>query len=269
LVKMSLRQDLLKTSHRRHQRGIVIKVLFGIGILGIASAVATLLFYVPSLRASTINISGLDKIDEKELRAEILGALEGIKWLIIPRDHMLFLPKKNIEDILSGKYRFRDFEVKKEFPSTLDISITERKTWAIWCSENGNSCLLLDEGGFAFDKSAALSGGVILSIVDAREDDFLHKNILPPEDFNKISRMTEGIAKIIQSDIVKIYIKKDGETYYLYPKNGFYMIIDAETDIEKSLENLSLALRSGEIKEKSNALEYVDLRFPDKVFYKF
>ena len=47
------------------------------------------------------------------------------------------------------------------------------------------------------------------------------------------------------------------------------MIIDAETDIEKSLENLSLALRSGEIKEKSNALEYVDLRFPDKVFYKF
>src|SRR3989344_9673542 len=266
---MSLRQDLLKTSHRRQRKSILFKVLIGIGIFGVASAIATFLFYIPSLRVSNINIFGLNAGGEKKLRAEIFGVLEGRKWFIIPRDHMFFLPKENVENILSEEYTFSNFAVKKEFPSALSISITERRTWAIWCSENGNSCLLLDEGGLAFDKSAALSGGVILSIVDAREDDFLHKNILPPEDFNKISRMTEGIAKIIQSDIVKIYIKKDGETYYLYPKNGFYMIIDAETDIEKSLENLSLALRSGEIKEKSNALEYVDLRFPDKVFYKF
>ena len=101
---MSLRQDLLKTSHRRQRKSILFKVLIGIGIFGVASAIATFLFYIPSLRVSNINISGLDATGEKKLRAEIFGILEGRKWLIIPKDHMLFLPKENVENILSGEY---------------------------------------------------------------------------------------------------------------------------------------------------------------------
>src|SRR3990167_712620 len=187
---MSLRQDLLKTSHKRRQKGVFIKILLWVGILGIVSAMATLLFYVPPLRVSKVNIFGLDKNDEKQLRADIL-------------------------EIIAGK------------------------TWAIWCpsdleaklpSGSLASCLLLDKEGLAFEKSVISSGSAVLKILDAREGDFLRKNILPPEHFRKISQMIENIPKIIESDIVKVYIKKGGETYYLYPKKGFYLIIDAQTD---------------------------------------
>ncbi len=167
------------------------------------------------------------------------------------------------------KYRFSDFVVKRKLPSAIDVSITERKTWAIWCKDGENNCLLLDKDGLAFEKSIISSGSAVLKILDAREEDFLRKNILPPEHFRKVSQMIEKIPKIIESDIVKVYIKKGGETYYLYPKKGFYLIIDAQTDIEKAIENFSLALKSGEIKERSDTLEYIDLRFQDKVFYKF
>ncbi|KKU16667.1 MAG: hypothetical protein UX24_C0004G0003 [Candidatus Giovannonibacteria bacterium GW2011_GWB1_45_9b] len=275
---MSLRQDLLKTFHKRRQKGVFIKILLWVGILGIVSAMATLLFYVPPLRVSKVNIFGLDKNDEKQLRAEILEIIAGKKWLIVPRDHVFFLSQKDIEEFLAGKYRFSDFAVERKFPSAIDVSITERKTWAIWCPSDleaklprGSlaSCLLLDKEGLAFEKSVISSGSAVLKILDAREEDFLRKNILPPEHFGKISQMIENIPKIIESDIVKVYIKKGGETYYLYPKKGFYLIIDAQTDIEKAIENFSLALRSGEIKKKSDTLEYIDLRFQDKVFYKF
>lgn len=268
---MSLRQDLLKTSHRRQRKKVFIKILLGIGVLGIASAVVTFLFYIPSLRVSNIVISGLDKNSEKELQAELFGILRGRKWLIVPKDHILFLSKKDIEDFLTEKYRFRDFAVAKKFPATIDISITERKTWAVWCPAegNGNDCLLLDMDGLAFERSPAVSGSAILEITDARGGDFLGKNILSEDKFSKIFQMVESAPKTIQSDITNIYIKKSGETYYLYRKSGFYLIIDGETDIAKSLENLALALKSGEIKDKQSTLEYLDLRFPDKVFYKF
>ncbi|OGF52283.1 hypothetical protein A3I27_01985 [Candidatus Giovannonibacteria bacterium RIFCSPLOWO2_02_FULL_43_11b] len=266
---MSLRQDLLKTSHRRRKKDIFTKILFGICVLGIVSAIATFLFYIPALRVSNIIISGLDKNNAKELHTELFEILGGRKWLIVPKNHILFLPKKNIEEFLSGKYGFRDFAVAKKFPSTIDISITERKTWAVWCRENGNNCLLLDKEGLAFERSVIFFGSSILKIMDAREEDFLGKNILPPEKFNRILQMTEDAPKIIQGDIESIYIKKSGETYYLYPKSGIYFIIDAETDVERALENLTLALKSGKIKAKADTLEYIDLRFPDKVFYKF
>lgn len=266
---MSFRQDLLKASNKRKRRFLLFKILLGIGILSAALAIIVILFYVPSLRVSSIFISGLDVNDETELRAELFQILEGRKWLIVPENHMFFLPKKNIEEFLASKYRVRDFTVEKVFPSALDISITERKTWAIWCDGSGNNCLLLDRDGLAFEKSVILDGSAILKITDERDDDFLGENILLAEKFSKIAQLTEDVPKIIESDITSIRIKKSGETYYLYSKRSTYLIIDAETDVAKALENLSLALNSGEIRDRRDSLEYIDLRFPDKVFYKF
>ena len=97
---MSLRQDLLKTSHRRRKKDIFTKILFGICVLGIVSAIATFLFYIPALRVSNIIISGLDKNNAKELHTELFEILGGRKWLIVPKNHILFLPKKNIEEFL-------------------------------------------------------------------------------------------------------------------------------------------------------------------------
>jgi len=50
-------------------------------------------------------------------------------------------------------------------------------------------------------------------------------------------------------------------------KSGWFLVIDLETDFGRALENLTIALN--EIGERKEKLEYADLRFADKIFYRF
>lgn len=247
------------------------------GVVGILSAVSAFLFYIPSLRISNISISGLNSDDEVELRAEVISAISARKYLIIPEDHLIFFNKERVKSLLAKKFRVKDYELETDFPSSLKILVTERTTWAVWCPANlvtkppsGGlvTCLLVDKDGIAFSESLGFSGTAILKIIDAREEDFLGKNILPEESFKKISYIIENVPIKAGEEIGTINIKSSGKTYLLYVKSGWYMLIDDETDAERALENLSLALDS-EIKEKRKNLEYIDLRFSDKVFYRY
>jgi len=266
---MLLRQELLRTSHKRRRWRLVYKILAGVGVVGIISAAITFLFYIPSLRVKTIAISGLDSASEKELRLEIFEALGARRLWVLPKDHLIFFPRKEIEALLADKFRVKQFQLEKNFPSSLKIAITARETWAIWCSlQNPKNCLLLDKEGLAFEKAPEIAGSIVLKIIDARGGDFLGKNILPPAEFQKILFLIENVTKRAGENVLTADIKASGETYLLHLKSGWYLILDNETDQERAVENLVLALNS-EIKENRANLEYIDLRFPDKVFYKY
>ena len=265
---MSLRQDLQKTSSRRRRKEIFIRILIGIGIVGVITGIIIFLFYIPSLRISEVAIAGLSVSDEKELREEILEKLKARRFLILPKDHLIFFPKEEIQTLLANKFRVKDFEMEKDFPSGLKISIVERKTWAVWCLADSNRCLLIDREARAFESAAGFAGGAILKIIDARNENFLGKNILPDKSFEKIVFLIDNAPKRVGEEIKTVNIKSAGDTYLLYVKTGWYVLIDDETDEKKALENLYLALNS-EIKERKAELEYIDLRFPDKVFYKY
>jgi hypothetical protein len=226
---MSLRQEILKNSSRRRRKEIVIRILLGIGILGLLAAVAVFLFYIPSLRISNISISGLNADDETELRAEVFSAISSRKFLIIPEDHLIFFNKEKIKSLLAEKFRVKDYELETEFPSSLKISVTERKTWAIHCLASGKPCYLLDKDGLAFSQSPGFAGSAILKIIDAREEDFLGKNILPEESFGKIKYFIENISSRVEEEVSAVNIKSSGETYLLYVRSGWYALIDGES----------------------------------------
>ena len=273
---MSLRQDLLKTSGRRRRRAFFVRILIGAGVAALAAGIIVVLFFVPSLRIRNVTIAGLNPTDERELKKEILAALAVRKYLILPKDHLILFPKKEIEAFIANKFRVKNFKVEKDFPSGLKISITERETWAVWCPAESSSniqtgkpnCLLLDQEGLAFEAAPGFTGTAVLKIIDARDKNFLGKNILPAKDFEKIKFFIEKVPGRITEEIKTINIKASGDTYLLYLKSGWYLLVDAQTDPARALENLSIAL-SSEIKEKRAKLEYIDLRFADKVFYRF
>ena len=244
------------------------RVLIALGFLLILTGIIIFLFYVPSLRISRVQITGLSIADEKELRTEILTALSSRRYLIIPKDHLVLFQRKEIETLLSNKFRVKQFDLKKDFPSGLKIVLSERETWAVWCrASNLENCFLIDQGGVVFEKAAGFAGSAVLKIIDARDEDFLGKNVLPNQSFEKISLFREWIKDQVGEEIRKVNIKSSGKTFLLYTRAGWYVLIDDETDITKAIENLVLGL--SEIKEGRSKLEYIDLRFPDKIFYKF
>lgn len=238
-------------------------------VLILILGLSVLIFYVPSLRISKVHIEGLSISYEKELRGGILEILSQKRWLIFPKDSVFLFPRGELENILKNFHRIKKFQLEVEFPAALRLSVEERKTWAVWCqSELKRLCLLVDEEGFAFVSSPALSGKAVLKIIDERNEDFLGKNVLPPEGFSKIRTFIGLLPRRTGEEIESVNIKISGNIINLVLKSGWFLIIDDETDPAKALENLSLALNS-KIKESREKLEYIDLRFEDKIFYRF
>jgi len=50
-------------------------------------------------------------------------------------------------------------------------------------------------------------------------------------------------------------------------KEGWYALLDEETNFKTAFENMKLVLEN-QIKDKRAELEYIDLRFSNKVFFK-
>lgn len=228
------------------------------------------LFFIPQLRINNIAIAGADGKAAKDLENEIKSILQNKYYYIIPKDHLFFYPRDEIEALLEKKFRVQKFGIDKDYPSALKISISEREPWALWCSaENQGKCLLIDRDGFAFENAPLTAGTAVLKIIDARNSNPLGKNILPEGDFSLLRFFIEEIPKNIDEKISSVNIKASGKGFLIYFKTGWYAFIDNETDKDKAIQNVNLALNNSEIKDKRSKLEYIDLRFEDKVFYKF
>ncbi|MEK7145371.1 MAG: hypothetical protein AAB808_01350 [Patescibacteria group bacterium] len=62
------------------------------------------------------------------------------------------------------------------------------------------------------------------------------------------------------------------DEYQIYLKNGGRLIISIADDLSKVLENLETILRSDNLKKalaRGGVIDYIDLRYGNKVFYKF
>jgi len=262
-------RNLLEISKRRRRRWAFIK--FSAWILAALAALGGLasLFYIPSLRLKTISISGLEGVREMELREELYLELSGKYLRVLPKDHLLFLPKKELEAVLRSKLRIEEFSVEREFPSTLKISVRERKSWAIWCrkeAETLKECALSDKSGFIFAASPMFSGSAVLKIIDERPDSYLGRYVLEPEKFAALTSFMGRLESKTNEEIATLEVKS-AEVLNIVFKSGWFLVIDLETDFSRALENLAITLN--EIGERREKLEYADLRFADKIFYRF
>ena len=254
---------------RRKRQQIFLKgILILLGFVA-AGGLVLAAFYIPSLRLSSIVIEGLSPAETKILREEIEQILSQKYFYVFPKDNFILFPKEKVEILLKAKPRLREFLMEREFPSTLKIFLKERETWAVWCQKDAKkSCLFLDAEGFAFGAAPAFSGTAVLKIIDERNEEFIGKNIMSSAQFQKLAALVERLPRRAKEEVSAIEIKISGNTFRLHLKSGWYITTDEETDVDRALENLALALNS-EIKESRAKLEYVDLRFPDKVFYRY
>lgn len=261
-------RELLDVSRRRKQRWALIKILGWTSLALLVIAAGISLFYIPSLRASSVTFTGLDALNEAKLREDISNILSQKYFLIFPKNNIVFLPRKEISSLLAGILRIEEFSIETGLPSKLEIKVKERKSWAIWCQKTGeavSSCALSDKKGFVFAAAPIFSGSAVLKILDGRGVDYFGKNFIAPKKLNEIAAFGERLEKRLGEEISAVEIINDDELH-LVLKSGRYLKFDFETDLQKAFDNLVLTLKN--LKDSRNKLEYIDLRFQDKIFYR-
>ncbi|MBT9151720.1 MAG: Cell division protein FtsQ [candidate division WS2 bacterium] len=156
--------------------------------------------------------------------------------------------------------------LKRKFPDTLIIEIKERTAAAIF--EQNDGYFFIDKEGVIFEKVFEVKPEMLTieSLIQEKDlrlgqkviDNNLMAKIL--EIKNELENLEISLKKASLISEQRLNIKtSDNWQIYFNPKNNIF----------QQISNLKVILRKKILPEKWQDLEYIDLRFEEKIFYKF
>ena len=264
-----MRKDIRVLSRKLHRKRKKLKIILSLFACAVLLAGVLAFFQSSFFKIKEIAIKGNNSVSVEVLRDKIAGHLNWSYYGIFPRDNIFFIPKEEIKkDILIDIPRVKNVRLdRKLFFRNLAVEITERQNGGILCRRE--TCSFIDEDGFVFEKAPYFSGSIYLRFFDERvgssSDIAMGENLLSSGEFKKLLDFKE-LASKKRVDISEIVLKKE-ETYEIHTAEKWRILINSRHGANDFFINLATTL--DEIKDERLKLDYIDLRFGNKIFYKF
>ncbi len=283
----------LSALKKRRRKNLQNKIVFLFLFFLILFTGLIFLSRINKLNIDTIIITGNKIIDTELINEVVNDNLEGYYFYFLPKSNFLLFPKNKIKNELSSKFkRLNNISLNLRNTKTLLISLSEREGEYIWCGEKlfeinqkieEFPCYFIDDTGYLFDIAPYFSGDVYFRFFGLLNHNEINTSnnplggFLSPLIFKKIVSLREVLLNMkIKS--TSLYLKPDGDIeIYLssskLPPDAPKIILKNNFDLEKISENLQAALITeplkSDLKNKYSSLLYIDLRFGNKVYFKF
>ncbi|MEK7649976.1 MAG: FtsQ-type POTRA domain-containing protein [Patescibacteria group bacterium] len=256
-----------KKRHKARVRRLTITVIAGVVCLVGTGA------YLFSNRFHIVDVSleGVARTSREDVDLYLAEWLGQKKWGIIPVRSYWLLSRSDLSQGLASAFpTIEHAEVVKEFPHALKVSVKEYAGWGVLCRTNADECFWIDRAGVAFEPApAGFSGIIVPKITDERDRTVVFREQqLSGEMMRLITFFNERAPQDPRIQSVEFTIARTDETIRVKTRAGWEILMLEKTDPGYVWQNLETAL-AGEIKDDISRLEYVDLRFGNKIFYKF
>ena len=206
-------------------------------------------------------------------RIEILGSEKGRIEEIVQEEinkKILFLRAENIflfnteavrKKIKNSFFEINSVSLKRKLPNSIEIIIEERISVANICIPD---CYSLDKKGIIFEKAEEIKKPEI-EILNLTEVG-LGEKVIEEEKLKEIILIRESAKEIIPLD--KIIIS-DTSKITAKTIEGWEIYFDSYGNIKNQSFNLNIVLNEKIPLEKRKDLEYIDLRFGDRVYFRY
>lgn len=289
---MSKTRDILSSPRveeiKRTKKKAMIRNSFFCGFLLIALIVGlAFLSNYKKMTINEVNVIGTKILGEGEISDFVNEKLSG-KYLYVFNKHNSFIyPEKSIYNGLLEKFtRIEKLSLNVKNVNTLEVFITERSGSYMWCGEKvpeiindqGENCYFINDAGYIFDKAPYVSGNLYFKYYVPLPDSrvVLGSQMMKPELFRSFVRFVDTVSSSGLNPTYLVYEPDDTISLYLNHKVGMSnprIIFTKNADLEKLGEDIVTSMSQKEFKDEINGkydtLLYIDMRFNNKVFYKF
>jgi len=219
-----------------------------------------------SAKISNIYINDTIFFDKKEIEKIVREELDGKYLMVFGKNNIFLLPKFKIEERLKNfNSSIKKASLTLSGVNSISINIEEYKPVAVWC--NDSDCYYLNENGLVFNKASIDYDKNLVKFGDWLRDDPTGKTYTDPETFKKIIKLIEFVLKVPMK-VVSINTE-DGLTFNLHTDVGTRLLYEINDNPEDVANNLNTVLEKDAInKAQLNNIDYIDLRFGNKVYYK-
>jgi len=220
------------------------------------------LFFHPIFWINNIHLSGNEEVD-REMIVDIIEN-EIVSDIFFLRSRTIFLVRTSeMADKIANEFPQIEFvQVKRSFPDSLTVTVRERKPVAIWCRDDGDDCYLIDRNGVIFKETSIPTGLAVIRGGDTAVS--LSEVPISPENTAFLMEAWRGIK-----DIVKIVEFRIEESKIIaQTAEGWDIYFTFKKPASVQTKKLLLVIEEQIFNEDRAGLEYVDVRFEDRVYFK-
>lgn len=258
------------------------KILLWLLILLVLAVASSFLFRLEKLNIREVVVSGNKVTEGEALKNVVADITDGYYFFLFPKTSVFLYPKGQIKKELGNQFkRLNDIKMSVGEEGVLKITLSEREALYTWCGESVlitevSKCYFLDSSGYVFDEAPYFSGEVYFKFFGSLRGaagplgSYFSVNDFPSLVFLK------NTLEAMELDPVSLEVSGEDISILLSRRNsavGPEIILKADADFEKVIENLDSALSTEplltDFKNKYSSLEYLDLRFGNKVYFKF
>ena len=259
--------------HRTRQKRARMRRFFvRFGILFLAGGGSILfLLLSPRFQFGLATLSGNTSISSEDITRAADRFLSGRAAWLFPRSSvLLFRPDVLEAHILKEFPRLATAEVSRSFSRELALRVSERSLWGLYCKNSQRDCYYIAEDGVLVMEAPQLTGSAIFRIMDQRTKAafyILGDAVMSESDAAFLRNAADVLRNTYRTAVREVVLGREFQDQTeLATSEGWYVLFDERTNKERALENLELVLNQ-HITDRSD-LEYVDIRFEGKVFYK-
>lgn len=229
-----------------------------------------------------VQVFGVETFPADDVELFTKEYLTGNQFTVIPKSSTLLFSKTDFESKLKKNFPIINIAyVTFPKPDAIDIHIQEKKSMAVWCF-SATSCGFVDQDGIVYGQAPNFSEGVypVFSSESIKTfGDFYGKQIIEPNVMNRFV----GLFMQLQSDDIKlsktIFLDNGDIAFSIeklfgnYPTDRAQLLGTIAQNDTVFVRDMITGLSNKVFKEQyissPKSLEYIDLRFAGKVFYKF
>lgn len=286
-----LNSPRLQELKKKNKKTTRIKILFTVVFVFCLCLGLSALARNPRVNISQVEVAGNKVIDTEAIKEIANNNMLGYYLGFLPKTNFLFYPKNKIKNELADKFkRFKNISLSVKNIKTLQINVTEREGKYIWCgvvpldanNKNHSQCYFINDTGYIFDEAPYFSGEVYFKFFGKENASNLNVenptgSYLMSNDFGRIITFKKSLEQIGLKPVAFYLVGNgDGQIFLGAPSglvNDPQIIFKVNSDLNKLTENLQAALTTEplqtDFKKKYSSLIYIDLRFGNKVYYKF
>ena len=229
-------------------------------------------FLIPYFRISAIKTND-PLLDDAMLRSSLASTLTAHNKLFLPKKNIFLFSPSDAEQVLREQ-GVGISKIKKRYPNTILIEFESTEPKFIFCPDV--FCYYINQNGILSERAPIFSDNPLPLLVTPHKNPVLGDQIISKRAGNFLTIFQKSIA-LLHIAAVKIEMEQSGENTTdsinitvrgeSDRAHTWQLFVSEQSDPEKLAGDLGLLIRE-KIKDTMGKLEYIDLRFPDKAFFK-
>lgn len=223
---------------------------------------------------TTIEVHGNNTASKEEIEKVVRTNLAGSFLGIFPKASVLLYKDNQIEtDLIESLPKLKSVSVGLIGAKAIEVVVTERVASALYCQDvedpsNPSKCFFIDDTGFIYSDSPTFSQGVYTVYSSTPKlTTPIRNQFFSAEEFVKLERFVKNLKSF---NLLPKVVVKNGSEYSATLSNGPELKWRGNQNLENLYVDLGSFLNASKFKQSELAkILYIDLRFDNKVFYKF